>query len=168
MALAFLSWDKKWTHKLEHLAQRKIWWKRVGLAGAVWALPVLIVVGIVFQDMSWQVWLGYGFSLVLVWLATVALEFIFWRPRPFDAEKILPLMRPLWDTPSFPSGHAALAWATIMLLGAVEPWMGWMTVPVAIWICLSRVLVGVHYLGDVLAGAVFGLGAGWILTLIFL
>jgi undecaprenyl-diphosphatase len=168
MALAFLSWDKKWTHKLECLAKRHVWWKRVGLVGAVWTLPIFIVVSVFFQDRSWQAWLGYGFSLVLVWLATVALEFIFWRPRPFDAEKISPLMRPLWDTPSFPSGHAALAWATIMLLSAVEPWMGWIAVPIAVWICLARVLVGVHYLGDVLAGAMFGFGAGWILTLIFL
>lgn len=61
------------------------------------------------------------------------------------------------DPHSFPSGHAARAFLVAViaiLLGPV-----WLAVILCIWaplVTLSRVLMGVHYLSDVLAGAVFG------------
>ena len=56
---------------------------------------------------------------------------------------------------SFPSQHAAVAVAFAFALWP-EPW------PIALagLICASRVLIGSHYVGDVLAGIAVGLIAG--------
>ncbi|MEA4907521.1 MAG: phosphatase PAP2 family protein [Chloroflexi bacterium] len=68
------------------------------------------------------------------------------------------------DPHSFPSGHAArsvmlatLAWQ----LG--PPWFGWLLLAWAPLVCLARVLVGVHYLSDILAGVVVGFLAALLL-----
>jgi undecaprenyl-diphosphatase len=71
------------------------------------------------------------------------------------------------DPHSFPSGHAARAvmLATIMLgLGPI--WLGILLVIWAILVVLARVLMGVHYLSDVLAGALLGGIAGYLIWLI--
>lgn len=65
------------------------------------------------------------------------------------------------DPHAFPSGHAARATLLAVLAFALGP--PWLGVLLAVWACLvalSRVALGVHYLSDVLAGAVLGVGCG--------
>ena len=81
------------------------------------------------------------------------------RSRPFEALKD-PAVRVLFNPPdsfSFPSGHAATAFAFAVLLNRLYPkarliWL----YPVAAWICLTRLYVGAHFLTDVAAGALIG------------
>jgi len=66
---------------------------------------------------------------------------------------------------SFPSGHAAtgFAAATILATGSSRR----VAIPLyalAAAIAFSRVYVGVHYPLDVLAGALLGIGIGWIIV----
>jgi undecaprenyl-diphosphatase len=56
------------------------------------------------------------------------------------------------DQFSFPSGHAATAMAVALGYGAAAPRVGPALVLVALVVGLSRTVLGVHYLGDVLAG----------------
>jgi undecaprenyl-diphosphatase len=72
---------------------------------------------------------------------------------------------------SFPSGHAAAAAATYsalaLVLGRGRPWrvkawLGTAAVAVVLVVSASRVLLGVHWLTDVLGGA--ALGAAWFLV----
>ncbi len=71
------------------------------------------------------------------------------------------------DPHSFPSGHAArAAMLAVLALGFGPPWFG---LVVALWVplvSLARVVMGLHYLSDVVAGIVLGLIAGGILLLI--
>jgi undecaprenyl-diphosphatase len=70
------------------------------------------------------------------------------------------------DPHSFPSGHAARAFLLAILAAGLGPtWFAWALVLWAPLVCLSRVIMGVHYLSDVAAGMVLGLGAGWLLLL---
>jgi len=68
------------------------------------------------------------------------------------------------DPHSFPSGHAARTFMLAVLACAMGPlWLGlllWIWAPLVI---LSRVAMGVHYLSDVVIGAVLGIGIGIIL-----
>lgn len=68
------------------------------------------------------------------------------------------------DPHSFPSGHAARAVLMAVIAWGLGPL--WLAVALAIWaplVVMARVAMGVHYLSDVIAGAVFGLLAGLIL-----
>lgn len=61
------------------------------------------------------------------------------------------------DPHSFPSGHAARAMVFVILAIYLGP--GWLAVILLVWapcVMLARVAKGVHYLTDVLAGAVVG------------
>ncbi|WDT91673.1 phosphatase PAP2 family protein [Streptomyces sp. SCSIO-PteL053] len=57
---------------------------------------------------------------------------------------------------SFPSNHATLAAALAVGLAVRRPRLAAVTLPVAVAAALLRVLVGVHYPHDVIAGALLG------------
>ena len=61
------------------------------------------------------------------------------------------------DQYSLPSGHTAAAFVMASLLTAFYPDTAWFIWPWAIAIGFSRVLLGVHYITDIVAGAALGL-----------
>jgi undecaprenyl-diphosphatase len=71
------------------------------------------------------------------------------------------------DPHSFPSGHAARAVLIAVTCWGIGPI--WLAIATTIWapfVILARVSTGVHFLVDVLAGALLGLVAGLIALLI--
>ncbi|WP_031064973.1 bifunctional phosphatase PAP2/diacylglycerol kinase family protein [Streptomyces ochraceiscleroticus] len=84
------------------------------------------------------------------------------RERPIlDA---VPVIRQLTRQPfttSFPSGHAASAAAFATGVAFENKWWGLALAPLAASVAFSRVYTGVHYPGDVLAGAALGAGAAF-------
>ena len=96
------------------------------------------------------------------WLLYKALKSRLVRERPYITfERILPGTRPL-DRYSFPSGHTLHAVAFTWIAVAHFPELGWLLIPFAVLVAGSRVVLGLHYPSDVLAGA--SLGAGIALT----
>ena len=57
---------------------------------------------------------------------------------------------------SFPSGHATTAFSVYVSLALVFPKFKYFFIGIAIFIALSRVLLCVHYLSDVMIGGVIG------------
>jgi undecaprenyl-diphosphatase len=78
------------------------------------------------------------------------------RPRPYQVRAaIRPGADPL-DQFSFPSGHTLHAVAFAILFTAFSPPLGWLVWPFAALVAASRVVLGLHYPSDVLAGAAIG------------
>ncbi len=78
------------------------------------------------------------------------------RPRPFKVNRAITCnARPL-DQFSFPSGHTlhAVAFTTIAI--AYYPRLAFLLVSFTFLVALSRMVLGLHYPSDVLAGAAIG------------
>lgn len=104
----------------------------------------------------WKQWAVYELFWISVLAALVmTLKFIIRRRRP---EGEWGAIYRNTDPHSFPSGHAARAF----LIAALASLLGPPSLAIALWIwaplvSLARVAMGVHYVSDVLAGAVVGL-----------
>jgi undecaprenyl-diphosphatase len=100
---------------------------------------------------------GVGSMWVSSALVNLVLKRFFARVRP-DVE-LRPSTRRLRRTPvthSFPSGHSSSAGAFVTGVAMESPVAGAVLAPLAAGVGYSRVHVGVHYPGDVLAGLAVG------------
>ena len=84
------------------------------------------------------------------------LKRVFVRERPFITHSAIDLAMVPLDRYSFPSGHTLHAVSFAWQLTAHFPELGWVLVPLAALIAASRVVLGLHYPTDVLAGAAIG------------
>lgn len=89
------------------------------------------------------------------------------RPRPFTCnEGIRVSVAPL-DQYSFPSGHTLHAVGFSAIAITHYPVLGWILLPLSVLIALSRLVLGLHYPSDVLAGALLGGGLASLTLVIF-
>ena len=82
------------------------------------------------------------------------------RPRPCEVEphcwsKVLPP-----DRFSFPSGHTMTAFSIALVVSYFYPSLEGALFFLALSIALSRIVLGMHFLSDVLAGMVIGVALG--------
>lgn len=82
------------------------------------------------------------------------------RKRPCEIEphcwaSILPP-----DKYSFPSGHAITAFAVAISLGLFYPELQTCLLVMALLIAVSRIILGMHFLSDVVAGTTIGIALG--------
>lgn len=80
------------------------------------------------------------------------------RERPCNLDPRIRAGARALDRYSFPSGHTLHAVLFTVLAVASFPGLGWALVPFAILVAMSRVILGLHYPSDVLAGALLGFG----------
>lgn len=78
------------------------------------------------------------------------------RPRPFDAHQAIYCSSPPLDQFSFPSGHTLHAVAFSVVALAYYPALAWLLLPFTALVAVSRLVLGLHYPSDVLAGVLIG------------
>lgn len=101
-------------------------------------------------------------SVVLQALLVFALKGLIRRRRPSGEGGAIYRQ---FDPHSFPSGHATRAILLVVLAVALGPaWFAWLMLAWAPFVCLSRVLTGLHYLSDILGGVALGLVLGLIMV----
>ncbi len=102
-------------------------------------------------------------SLVLSGVFVEILKFVIGRARPifFDEFGIVGFFPGTfeWAFNSMPSGHTALSFAGLVMLGMLMPRFKVLTWGLAILIGLSRVAIGAHWPTDVILGAFVGMVA---------
>jgi undecaprenyl-diphosphatase len=135
----------------------------------VWAVAlVLTAAGLTLFDGR----RGRVASLILIAALAVSdlstariLKPAFGRMRPSHALNDVTLRVPSrGGRNGFPSNHAANAGVVTAVLGTFYPVTLWFVPALAIGVAYSRIYVGVHYPGDVLAGLAYGLGTGAVLA----
>ena len=85
-------------------------------------------------------------------LLELALKATIHRRRPSETAELLS-----GDTFSFPSGHTLHAFAFATLLSALHPALAPLLWGFAALVGLSRVVLGLHFPSDVMAGALLGI-----------
>ena len=94
-------------------------------------------------------------------LLSDAVKALVGRERPPVADAGISALIHLPGDPSFPSGHAATAFAAAGVVALRYPALRLPLLGLAALIALSRVYLGVHYPLDVIAGAALGLAVAW-------
>jgi undecaprenyl-diphosphatase len=84
------------------------------------------------------------------------LKRVFVRERPFITHTSIDRAAAPLDRYSFPSGHTLHAVAFSWQAGAHFPELLWVLAPLAALIAASRMVLGLHYPSDVLAGGAIG------------
>ena len=131
-----------------------------------WAVPLFVVATFSLwildrpgQANRWKVACLSGLVSAGLGLAVGQVVSHIWvRERPFDAHPLQTvLLVPGSSEPSFPSDHATAAFAIAFSVLLVGRRLGLVFVLAAVTIGMGRIFVGVHYPGDVAAGAFIGL-----------
>ncbi len=78
------------------------------------------------------------------------------RLRPFINIPNLNIKKIGIDKYSFPSGHTTGAFSLAIIIALYFPIFGFITIPLAFLVGISRIYIGVHYPTDVIVGAFLG------------
>lgn len=84
------------------------------------------------------------------------------KPRPYEALNIDPLIKKDTKGKSFPSRHSASIFTIAMASFMFSPEVAVVLIIMGVIMCVSRVLAGVHYISDVVCGALYSIILGLI------
>jgi undecaprenyl-diphosphatase len=123
--------------------------------GVVWYL-LIVLLPVLYGAAALRPALVMALTGVLGLTLYKLLKGVFVRERPFITHSSIDLCAAPLDRYSFPSGHTLHAVSFAWQATAHFPELGWVLVPLAALIAASRVVLGLHYPTDVLAGAAIG------------
>lgn len=120
-------------------------------------------IAVLWVQKEWRtrVYLAFGAALINRGLIVEILKNLFYRPRPYEVINVHQIVPDHELSVSFPSGHATIFFSfAFAFYGTKYFW------PFFILACIgsfARVIAGLHYPSDILAGAILG----GLLTLLF-
>jgi undecaprenyl-diphosphatase len=140
----------------------RIWMMLATRCGDGWIWYLLGVILLLFGGRQRFLALGSGAVAVAVGILLFKLlKNASHRTRPCQLEPhcwaaILPP-----DRFSFPSGHSITAFAVATCIGLYYPHLSDLLLFIAVCVAASRIILGMHFLSDVVAGSLMGAGLGF-------
>jgi undecaprenyl-diphosphatase len=159
-----LAWDARLSEKMR-VAERpgalRVLAAFFAHSGDSWFWWLALIVGWFFSDSRWKRWEVVEFAGIGLLAALVlVIKFRVRRRRP---EGEWGRIYRNTDPHSFPSGHAARAFLIAVVASALAP--TWLAILLWVWaplVSLARVAMGVHYISDIVAGALLGVVIAWL------
>lgn len=147
---------------INSLAGRDIYLDRFFIFLAVWLIFVIAGLALIYTlllaggAMRRKIFVRLFVATAAAWLFNnFVVVYFYFRSRPFISHHVVRLITPL-SAKSFPSDHATIAFAMAITISYVNKRWGRWLIYLAVLVALGRVLVGVHYPSDVIAGALVG------------
>lgn len=161
---SLLQWDARLSERVR-VAERPGLLRNLAIffahSGDSWFWGLALILLWLFGARFWKEWAVVLFGgIAALAVIVMALKFVIRRRRP---EGEWGSIYRSTDPHSFPSGHAARAFLIAIFVTALGP--AWLAVLLWLWaplVALARVSMGVHYLSDILAGALTGIIVGLI------
>ena len=123
--------------------------------GVVW-YALILALPLLFGASAVRPAIAMALTGVLGVVIYTLLKRVFVRERPYITHEAISLAAAPLDRYSFPSGHTLHAVSFSWQACAHFPELGWVLLPLTALIAGSRVVLGLHYPTDVLAGATIG------------
>ncbi|CAL1679724.1 unnamed protein product [Lasius platythorax] len=160
---AFVNWAQQFL-VLRQLKTHHTFLK-ISCHSVVWLATNLVLIWIFNNPNLYQMQVNLFIGLFLDIILTAVLKALTRRRRPTTNDNLSP------DKDSFPSGNAArVAFITYFFLNlwpvpliCVPPLLAW-----SFSICMSRLLMREHHIGDILAGIALGIFQGMIIGYVYL
>ena len=134
------------------------------LSSAAVILSVLSYASLLFLSFRDSVYEGLGvlLSLSIPFFVVSFVRAAFDAPRPYEVYDFYKERPKERDGKSFPSRHAYSAFAIAVLSFFFSVYLGVVLSVLALLLCVARVLLGIHFIRDVVAGAAIGIVSGGI------
>lgn len=125
----------------------------------------IMVLYILFNDHSFKEKIVTGVLILLAgliarWGVTEPIRWLWNRPRPFLSHQVHQLLTE--NSYSFPSGHSTLFFAFSTIIYFHYKRLGIFFYIATICMTIARIMAGVHYPSDIVAGAVVGITCAWL------
>lgn len=123
---------------------------------AQYAIFLFGIVLIYFVRKDRKLLLKAALGIIITVITVAVIKTIWFIPRPFSEKEVNLLIEHREDS-TFPSKHAAVAFTAAFGIFLQKKKLGIWLLLLALGIALSRVIAGVHYPLDILAGAIIGI-----------
>lgn len=142
-------------------------------------IPLYVLLFILFGiKYRWKAIIAVVFVILAVAIADLSsvhlFKNVFQRLRPCYEPALTPIINNIVGCGGkygFVSSHAANSFAIVImvvkLIGDKHKWLNWLMPLWGILILYSRIYLGKHYPGDVIAGAILGAIIGWLIYMAF-
>ncbi len=124
----------------------------------IWWVIFYVVVLFFLKKITLKLITKILIATLLAWLISKIIKYFYFSPRPFVLLDDVKMLFNHGLNDSFPSGHATFTFALAMAVSLFKSYkIGILLFISAILISLSRVIVGIHWPLDILAGSILGI-----------
>lgn len=161
-----LRWDWMILHKIRNrlgcrfLDRLMPWITRLGNGGILW-LSIAAVLLFLRVGLALRVFCGLGLGLLF---GNLLIKLSVRRFRPCWIDEEHPLLVAVPGDYSFPSCHSLSSSIAATILTFSVAWLGWIVIPLALFIAFSRLYLYVHFPSDVLVGTLLGVTIGLVVS----